>query len=431
MNDVQYDFEVLKEEFFEELRDSYEDAARRARSIEQKPEMREHRSEQRNLLKTDQIIAWLMSDSSQLLWIDGNDLLRRSELSVLFVAPLVIMGESKHESLLIPRHSCGERESKQGSPYRLLVQALLYQVFEQHPGTLTQRKSSLTRDLAGNVAGLWHLFLSCIKDIKVDCTFIFIDQIDGFIEKADSDREEEKVVLQGLNSLVQDNTKLVKILLTASLAVDRASPSEGQAAMMIPRRKNSLATVHNELALVPHKLIEIQHRRCKAVSFAEITMLYLPGATVYTIEDGDLRAYVLLEMSGMEPRSFDSYNPLRMRAWSVGHNGQHIARQYHDLIVSQFSGKKEIRSMQYIPAGYLQNEIKERKRLIARGKLWWTYSIGFHHVTINDEKQQVWSITHQTISFPKICFFIYFAALNHPTHRAAFPSGKNRQGSNR
>ena len=369
--------------------------------------MREHRSEQRNLSKTDQVIAWLESDSSQLLWIDGNDLLRKSELSLCFVSPLVILGESKYESLLILRHSCGDSGSKPVSPYRLLVQALLYQIFEQHPGIFMQKKASLTPNLAANVAGLWHLFLSCVKDAKVDCTFIFIDEIDRLRERADTDTEEQQVVLQGLNALVQDNNKLVKILLTASLAVDRASPSEGQTALMVPRRKNSIAAVQNELALVPHKLIEIQQRRCKTVSFTELTMLYLPGATVYSIEDGDLRAYVLLEMSGMEPRSFDSYNPLVMRAWSVGHNGQHVARQYHDLVIPQFSGQRRIGSMQYIPAGYLPNESEERRKLIARGKLWWKYSIGIQHVTMKDDELQVWSIIHQTINFrqKKLFFF--------------------------
>ena len=255
----------MKEEFFAELRDSYENAARHGRSIEQKRDMREHRSEQRNLSKTEQILAWLESDSSQLLWIDGNELLRQSELSFLFVAPLVILGESKHESLLILRHSCGERGSKRVSPYRLLIQALLYQIFEQHPSILMQRKTSLTRDLAGNVTGLWNLFLSCVRDIEVDCTFIFIDQIDGLMKSPDTDTEEGEVVLQGLNALVRDKTKLVKILLTASLAVDRASPSQGQDALVIARRKSSLEAVQNELALVPHKLIEIQQRRCKAI----------------------------------------------------------------------------------------------------------------------------------------------------------------------
>ena len=133
-----------------------------------------------------------------------------------------------------------------------------------------QKKPSLTKDLAGNVAGLWNLLLSCIKDTKVDCTYVFIDQIDGLMERTNTTAEEGEVVLQGLNALVQDNTKLVKILLTASLAVDGASPSEGQAALMVPGRKNSLATVQNELALVPHKLIEIQQRRYKAISFTEI-----------------------------------------------------------------------------------------------------------------------------------------------------------------
>ena len=387
--------------------------------------MREHRSEQRNLSKTDRIIAWLESDSSQLLWIDGNDLLRRSEVSILFVAPLIILGESKHESLLILRHSCGERGSKQVSPYRLLVQSLLYQIFEQNPGIWMQRKTYLTRDLAGNVAGLWHIFLSCINDAKVDCTFIFIDQIEELKKTPDGDTEEGKLILQGLNALVEDNTNLVKVLLTASLAVDSGSPAEGEAALMIPRRKSSLATVQNELPLVPHKLIEIQQRRCKAVSFTEITMLYLPGATVYSIEDNELRAYVLLEMSGMEPRSFNSYSPLRIRAWSVGHNGRHIAREYHDLVIPQFGGKKKISSMQYIPAGFLPNETEERRKLVARGRLWWTYSIGSHHVTIKGEKKQVCSKGHQTTDMAQKSFQFYFAvASNCSISKKVFPDSK-------
>ena len=394
-NDVQSRLETINGDFFAELRDSYENEARRGRSIEQKPEMRQHRSEQRNLSKAEQIIAWLESDSSELLWIDGNDLLRRSELSILFVAPLVILGETNHESLLILRHSCGERESKPVSAYRVLIQALLYQLFEQHPDILNQRKTSLTRHLAADVAGLWQLFLSCIEGAKVDCILIFIDQIDAVMERVETETEERKLVLQGLNALVQDNTMLVKILISASLAVDRASPSEGQATLMVPGRKISLATVQKELALIPHKLIEIQQRRCQAVSFTESAMLYLPGATVYSIEDGEFRAYVLLEMSGMEPLSFDSYNPFKMRAWSVGHNGKYIARQYHDLIIPQFNGQRKIRSMQYIPAGFLPNENEERRKLTARGKLWWSYSIGFQHVTTIDDEQQVWSIVHQ------------------------------------
>ena len=123
-------------------------------------------------------------------------------------------------------------------------------------------------------------------------------------------------------------------------------------------------------------------------------MLYLPGTTIYSIEDGDLRAYVLSEISGMEQLSFNSYSPLKMRAWSVGHNGQHVARHYRDLVIPQFTGQRKISSMQYIPAGYLSSEIDERKKLIARGKLWWAYSIKFQHVTIQDDEQQVWCMVH-------------------------------------
>lgn len=144
--------------------------------------------------------------------------------------------------------------------------------------------------------------------------------------------------------------------------------------------------------LVPHKLIEIQQKRCKSITFAEITMLYVPNTTVYTTEDDELRAFIIVELSGMEPRSFESYNPLRMRAWTIDHDGQNVARRYYDLTVSQFSGQKEIKCLQYIPAGFLPSESEKRRKLIARGKLWWTYSFGIHHVTTDRYKTQVGSM---------------------------------------
>ena len=265
---------------------------------------------------------------------------------------------------------------------------------------LTRKKASITRKLTSDIAALWELFLDCLEDVNADCTFIVIDSIDILGKEAGIDAEDGKLVVERLNALVQDETKLVKILLTASLAADQASSLDGHAALTSLRRKGSLAIVQDELALVPHKMIKIQQKRCKTVSFAELTMLYVPNTTIYTVESGELRAFVVVESSGMERRSLESYDALHMRAWSIDHNGRNIARRYCDLTVTQFSGQRAIKDLRYIPGGYLPHESEHRKILTARGRLWWTKSSGVHHVNISPNGSQV---SHDSPNYQPIC----------------------------
>ena len=391
---------MLCDDVFLELRDLRQDISRREKAIEQSLDMRSHRWRQKNITRTDKVMAWARSESSQLLWINGENVLRRTESNMSFAAPLLVLGESNYETVLILRHFCGDQASHKANRYRTLLQALLHQLFQQYPHILTRKKTSLTRKLASDVAALWGLFLDCLQDVNADCTFIVIDNIDVLGKEANIDAEDGKLVVERLNALVQDETKLVKILLTASLAADQASPLDGHAALTIPRRKGSLAIVQDELALVPHKMVEIQQKRCKTVSFAEVTMFYLPNTTIYTIENGELRAFVIVESSGMERRSFESYDALHMRAWSIDHNGQNIARRYCDLTVTQFTGQRAIKDLRYIPGGYLPNESEQRRILTARGRLWWTKSSGVHHVVVGSNGYQV---SHEKFNDQPIC----------------------------
>ena len=374
---------------FHELRDLRSDIARREKAIEQSSDMRSHRSRQKNIIRTDKVMAWANSESSQLLWINGDNVLRRTDFNMSFAAPLLVLGESNYETVLILRHFCGDRAPHRANRYCTLLQALLHQLFQQYPRVFTRKKPSLTRELSSDVASLWELFLDCLQDVSADCTFIVIDNIDVLGKEASIDAEDGKLVVERLNVLVQDETKLVKILLTASLAADQASSLDGHTALTIPRRKSSLAIVQDELALVPHKLVEIQQKRCKNVSFGELTMLYVPNTTIYTVENGELRAFVIVELSGMERQSFESYNALHMRAWSIDHNGLKVARRYCDLTVTQFTGQRAIKDLRYIPGGYLPNESEQRRTLTARGRLWWMKSSGVHHVVVGSNRSQV------------------------------------------
>ena len=383
------ELEAFCTEILTELRDLHVESSRREKAVEQTSEMRDYRLRQKNLWKTDKAMAWIESSSSQLLWIDGNSVLRWSVCSMSFTAPLLVLGESIHETVLVLRHHCGDHTSHQAKNYRHLIQALLYQIFEKHPAVFNRRKTSLTREGASNVSVLWDIFVTCLEDVDADCTFIVIDNIDMLGTASSIDRDDGSIVIHKLNVLVEDQTKLVKVLLTASLARDHTSSSAGRAALTMPRRRESLNILQDGLALVPYKLIEIQQGRCKAISFSEITMLYVPNTTVYTMEDGELQAFIVAELSGMESRSFEVYDPLQLRVWSIDHDGTNITRRVQYLTVPQYSGQRAIKSLRYIPAGYMPNESEQRKQLVARGRLWWKYSSGVHHVLTGIDKLEV------------------------------------------
>lgn len=61
------DLKALSDEIFAELQDFHEDLSRREKAIGQASDMRVHRSKLRNILKIDKVVAWIGSDSSQLL----------------------------------------------------------------------------------------------------------------------------------------------------------------------------------------------------------------------------------------------------------------------------------------------------------------------------------------------------------------------------
>ena len=97
------DLESLCDDVFLELRDLRTDISRREKAIEQSSDMRSHRWRQKNIMRTDKVMAWATSESSQLLWINGDNVLRRTEFNMSFAAPILVLGESNYETVLILR----------------------------------------------------------------------------------------------------------------------------------------------------------------------------------------------------------------------------------------------------------------------------------------------------------------------------------------
>ena len=336
-------------------------------------------------------MAWVESAKSELLWINGNNVLRRHDFNASFAVPLLLLGESNCESYLVLRHFCEDSYSGIRTGYRTLIQTLLRQLFRQRPEMVKSKAALLTRDRVDDMEGLWSFFVDCLREIQVQCIFIVIDSID-FLETKGSivnnGTDEGLFILEQLNELVNDSTLLIKILLTAALAREAPVSAEGLLALTAyqpasrtqPQRKMSFDIMQNNLALVPHKLVEIQENRCKSITFAELPLLYPTGSTIYTTEESQLRAYVVAELVDIDPRPLGSYEQLRIGAWSIDHNGKYFTKRYHNLLVSQYPGKKAVSSLKYVPTSYLLNEAKERRNLIERGKLYWNYGSDIQYV---------------------------------------------------
>jgi hypothetical protein len=396
--DNEENLDQLLREVFVELREFNQDSKRHQRMIEKLPEMRPYKTKNLNLLRTDKIMRWIESDASQLLWINGNSVIGRYDFNSMFVVPLLLFGESNFEQVLILRHFCGDNPSLKTNNYRTLVQALVFQTLKQRPRVFRGRIPSITRNETDDITKLWKLFLECVREVRADCSFIIIDCIDSLQDaNTPEGSSERELILQNLDALVKDRGMLIKILLTSSLRPELSASSltpelsfsslrpellastEDQSPGPAPRRRLSLAIIQNELPLVPQKLIEIQERRCRSLSFLQLCMIYPENSVIYTFNDGQLQAFIVDQLSGMEERSSDTYNALQVRAWSVDHNGRYFTKRYHDFLISQFPAERPITSLKYIPSGHLADEPEQRMKLIARGRRYWELGSGIHY----------------------------------------------------
>lgn len=414
------EIDAMFREVFLEFNEFNEDNQQHRRLIEQLPEMRPHRTRNQNLLRAEKILEWVESSVSQLLLVDGSWVLGRYDFNSLFVGPLLIFGDSSFESVLVLRHFCGDSPSMKTNNFRTLVQALIVQMFKQRPKSFGHKLASLTRECAGNMSELWKLFLGCLRESQVDCVFIIIDSIDYLQDAQASDGSSEKeTVMANMRALVRDNNMLIKILLTRSLSLELPDSMEEQMALMMtsdldsraPMRRLSLAIMQDEMLLVPQKLVEIQERRCQRLTFSQLPLIYPLNSIIYTVHNGQLQAFVISGLYGMEQQSRDTYAPFRLRVWSIDYDGKRLTKRYHDFSTSQFQGERAVKSLKYIPTGYLTDEAEQRKKLAARGRKYCTLSCGYHHKEIikNGVMQPilVFQVIYPSLMFTSFCLSMF------------------------
>ncbi|KAL1877958.1 hypothetical protein Daus18300_002312 [Diaporthe australafricana] len=393
------DIDSLDDLLFSELQESEKHTTRDQRAREELPEMKAHRSERKNFTKSEMALAWAESHRSEILWVDGYQLLSRANFNASFVFPLLQLVESSFESVITLRHFCQVRHDR-SDPYLIMMQDLVSQLLRQNPSVAQRTKASMTRDMTSSTEGLWTLFSDLLEKIKAQCVFLVVGGIDSLVENGLDARETRSDIVDHLHALTE--TRLVKVMITLDIPQPDGVTLDNVSSLTIfrhqadPKRTLSFDSMQNSLPLLSLQLTEIQEKRCRRVSFMQLPMIYTPGSIIYTHDGKYLRAFVVSELSGMSQTFSRGYDPLHIRAWSVDHNGTYICKRYHEFQVSYFIGLREIASMAYVPAGYLQDEIARREELVARGRLYWSMGSGSHHKMITKDNGQ-WRVGQHMI----------------------------------
>lgn len=72
-------------------------------------------------------MAWAESRKSEILWINGNEVLSREDFNASIVCPLMLVAESHFDTFIKLQHFCEETSSRT-DPYVVMMQDLVAQV---------------------------------------------------------------------------------------------------------------------------------------------------------------------------------------------------------------------------------------------------------------------------------------------------------------
>lgn len=388
------DFDSWQNTLFPELRESSEKASRHQRANEELPGMRTYRAKRKSFENSEIVMAWAESRKSEILWINGNEVLSREDFNASFVCPLMLVGESHFDTFTRLQHFCEETRGET-DPYVVMMQDLVSQFLRQHSTSMSsQQRVNITRERTATTEGLWDLLLELISGTEIPCTFLVIGGIDHIVACSPRPGEMRTEIVYRLRALTTDTQKVIKIMVAMDFFQSTTTSVENISSLVRAhnpqnqRRRLSLDGLQSAFPgqLTSQHLTDIQEGRHRAIAFTEIPLLYTPGTMVYTEDNDKLAAFVVAEMSGMEPRPFGSFAPLRIRVWSIDHDGQRICKRYQDLTINYFVGRRDISSLACIPSGYLPEEMTKRKQIISRGQKYWSYVSGVHYVEVHSQQ---------------------------------------------
>ena len=112
------------------------------------------------------------------------------------------------------------------------------------------------------------------------------------------------------------------------------------------------------------------------IEFPNIWMLYPPGTTVYTKENGEYEAFIVDSVHGVHKSTRQksgqhSYSRLELTCWSIHYDGEIFGRVWSNHSIFPFKGSKEVSSLQLVPEKFLPEAESVKSSLQSRGNQFW------------------------------------------------------------
>ena len=112
------------------------------------------------------------------------------------------------------------------------------------------------------------------------------------------------------------------------------------------------------------------------IEFPNIWLLYPPGTTVYSKENGEYEAFVVHSVRGVNKsrrhRSGQhTYSRLELTCWNINYDGEVFGRVWSRHEIYPFKGKKEIKTLDLIPESFVADVESVKLSLKERGRLFW------------------------------------------------------------
>ena len=177
-----------------------------------------------NLRKRREVLSWLESTQSGLIWIDGNLDAGKSDWTTNFALE-VISAAKVHGIVTVLMYFCGEHpRSRPEGTLESVIQSMIFQLIHLHYLNFSWdrcRKHNLHlarfQEAHDSIYELWKIFEECLKITKTKCVYLAIDNIDALYPQPFDGESSERfgIFIERLKALVHISGVTCKILITA------------------------------------------------------------------------------------------------------------------------------------------------------------------------------------------------------------------------
>ena len=230
-----------------------------------------------NLHQREEVLAWVGSTQSELLWIDGFAEVGNLDWTTNFCLEIEDAAKPIKTITALSYYCSGQADTILSSRPETILHSFIFQLISRHRQMFTWtacREFCLTRfrfqEARESSTKLWALFYDCLRITGPQCLYVTLDNIDVIWSKTckgSEGVEKFEGILQGLNKLAREQKRLDKILITSRLpdalecfSAMETSHSPKKTIVKLPQRAQKGVTVFGP----PKKIHRLPIRRSTA-----------------------------------------------------------------------------------------------------------------------------------------------------------------------